>query len=72
MIPAKWRRRYGVAANSEVILSDEGDKLTLETRKQALRRVQQWARTLAGPGRQVVKEFLAERRQAARREALED
>lgn len=72
MIPAKWRRRYGVEVNSEVILSNEGGKLTLETRKQALRRVQEWARTLAGPGRRVVKEFLAERRQEARREALED
>jgi AbrB family looped-hinge helix DNA binding protein len=71
MIPAGWRKRHGIGAGSEVILMDEGGRLTLETRKQALKRVQRWARTLPGAGRPVVDEFLAERRAEARREARE-
>jgi len=72
MIPAGWRKRHGVGAGSEVILTDEGPRLTLETRKQALQRVQRWARTLARADRPVVDEFLAERKAEARREAHGD
>ncbi len=69
MIPSSWRKRHGIGSGSELVLTDEGRKLTLETRKQALQRVQRWARTLAGADRPVVEEFLAERREEARREA---
>jgi len=72
MIPARWRKRHGIETGSELILTDEAGKLRLETRKHALKRVQRWARTLGGPDRSVVEEFLAERRQEARREARED
>ena len=72
MIPASWRKRHAIGTGSELVLTDEGRKLTLETRKQALQRVQRWARALAGADRPVVEEFLAERRAEARREARED
>jgi AbrB family looped-hinge helix DNA binding protein len=71
LIPAKWRKRYGIGVNSEVTLSDERGRLMLETRQQALKRVQEWARRLAGPDRSIVEEFLAERREEAKREARE-
>ena len=71
MIPARWRKRHGLQAGSELILTDEGRRLTLETRQEALRRVQRWARTLKHGDRSVVDEFLAERREEARQEARE-
>jgi len=72
MIPAGWRKRHGIGTGSELILTDEGRRLTLETRKQTLKRVQRWARALTGADRPVVDEFLAERKKEARREARED
>lgn len=53
------------------MLGKEEGKLTLQTREQALRDAQAFARNLVAPGVSVVDEFIAERREAARRE-LED
>jgi AbrB family looped-hinge helix DNA binding protein len=71
LIPARFRRELSIQPGSAVILRREGGKLTVQTREQALRDAQAFARSLVAPGVSVVDEFIAERREAARRE-LED
>jgi AbrB family looped-hinge helix DNA binding protein len=71
LIPARFRRELSIRPGCEVMLGKEGGKLTLQTREQALRDAQAFARSLVAPGVSVVDEFIAERREAARRE-LED
>jgi hypothetical protein len=55
-------------AASKAIVRKEGSKLTVQTREQALRDAQAFARSLVAPDTSAVDEFIAERRQAAKRE----
>jgi AbrB family looped-hinge helix DNA binding protein len=65
IIPAPVRRRLGLQPGSEVVLSLTGDRLTLWTRQQALRRAQKYFRTLA-PGEGLwSEELLADRQKEA-------
>ena len=68
VIPLEFRKALGVAAGGELILSWENDGLRIATIKQNLERAQRHARQYAKPGVSVVDEFLAERREAAKRE----
>lgn len=68
VIPAEFRKALGVTQGGELILSWEDDGLRIATIKQNLERAQRHARQYAKPGVSVVDEFLAERREAAKRE----
>jgi AbrB family looped-hinge helix DNA binding protein len=69
LLPAKVRKELGLEPGMDLLLTCSGGTVRLETRAQALARARRLARRLAAPGTSVVDEFLAERRQEARREA---
>jgi AbrB family looped-hinge helix DNA binding protein len=68
LLPAKVRKELGIEPGTDVLLTCSDGTIRLETRAQALARARQIARRLAPPGTSVVDEFLAERREEARRE----
>lgn len=68
VIPADFRRALGIAAGGEIILRWEDDELRITTMKQNIERAQRHAKQYLKPGGSVVDEFLAERREAAKRE----
>jgi len=68
VIPAEFRKALGVAAGGEIVLRWEDDELRISTMKQNVERVQRHARQYLKRGESVVDEFIAERRQAAKRE----
>jgi len=68
LVPLKFRQQLGFKENSNLILRIEDGELRLHTREQALRRAQERLKRLKKAGDSVVDEFLAERRQEARRE----
>jgi bifunctional DNA-binding transcriptional regulator/antitoxin component of YhaV-PrlF toxin-antitoxin module len=69
LLPAKVRKELGVEPGMDLLLTCSDGVVRLETRAQALARARRLARRLAPEGTSVVDEFLAERRQEARREA---
>lgn len=68
LIPPKLRRELGLTANSDLILRVESGELRVHTRQAAIRRARERLGRLKKPGESVVDEFLAERREAGRRE----
>jgi AbrB family looped-hinge helix DNA binding protein len=68
MVPHKLRRELGLDQNSRLLVRVEDGGLRVETREVALRRLQEYMRKFKKPGESVVDEFLAERREEARRE----
>ena len=68
MVPRKLRRELGINQNSRLLVRVEDGGLRVETREVALRRLQEYMRKFKKPGESVVDEFLAERREEARRE----
>lgn len=68
VIPAAFRKKLGIRAGDEVVLSVEGDELRITTLKRNIERAQQFVRKLVKPGESLVDELLAERREAARNE----
>jgi len=68
VIPLEFRKALGMTAGGELILSWENDGLRIATIKQNLERAQRHAKQYAKPGASVVDEFIAERREAAKRE----
>jgi AbrB family looped-hinge helix DNA binding protein len=68
VIPLEFRKALGVSVGDELILSWEDDGIRIATIKQNLERAQRHARQYAKPGVSVVDEFIAERREAAKRE----
>ena len=68
VIPAEFRKALGVAAGGEIVLRWEDDELRISTMKQNVERAQRHARQHLKRGESVVDEFIAERRQAAKRE----
>lgn len=71
LIPLKLRKELGFKEGSELIVRVEQGELRVHTREAALRRAQQRLKRLKKPGESVVDEFLAERREEARRELME-
>ena len=68
VIPADFRKALGVAGGGEIILRWEDDELRITTMRQNLERAQRHAARYRKLGVSVVDEFIAERREAAKRE----
>jgi len=68
VIPAEFRKALGVAWGGEIVLRWEDDELRISTMKQNVERAQRHATQYLKRGESVVDEFIAERRQAAKRE----
>ena len=68
VIPADFRKALGVTKGGEIILQWEEDGVRITTMKQNVERAQRHARKYAKPGVSMVDEFIAERREAAKRE----
>jgi AbrB family looped-hinge helix DNA binding protein len=68
VIPASFRKALGVKAGDELVLRVEDDELRITTLKRRLERAQRLVRGHGKSGTSVVDEFIAERREAARRE----
>jgi bifunctional DNA-binding transcriptional regulator/antitoxin component of YhaV-PrlF toxin-antitoxin module len=69
-IPAEHQRVLGFSEGDEVIVGIEGRALRIESRDEAVRRVQQKVRERFGEGRSLSEELIAERREEARTEEL--
>jgi AbrB family looped-hinge helix DNA binding protein len=68
VIPAAFRKALGINPGDEVILRLEDDELRITTMKKRIARAQAHARRHLKPGVSIVDEFIAERREAAKRE----
>jgi AbrB family looped-hinge helix DNA binding protein len=68
VIPASFRKALGINVGDEVVLRIEDDELRITTLKRRLERAQQSIRKYIKPGRSLVDELIAERREAAKRE----
>jgi bifunctional DNA-binding transcriptional regulator/antitoxin component of YhaV-PrlF toxin-antitoxin module len=68
MLPVQFRKELGLTADSELIIRVEDGGLRVETREAALRRMQNYLKQYKQPGESVVDEFLAERREEARKD----
>jgi AbrB family looped-hinge helix DNA binding protein len=68
VIPAAFRKAIGIEVGDEVVLRVQDDELRITTQQRRIQRAQQRARMHLKPGTSLVKELLAERREAARNE----
>ena len=68
VIPASFRKALGINAGDEIIVRMEDDELRIMTLKRRLERAQESIRRFIKPGRSLVDELIAERREAAKHE----
>jgi AbrB family looped-hinge helix DNA binding protein len=68
VIPAPFRKALGIKSGDEVVLRMEDDELRITTMKRRIERAQRLIRTRVKPGRSLVDELIAERREAAKHE----
>jgi AbrB family looped-hinge helix DNA binding protein len=68
VIPASFRKALGMNAGDEIVLRVEDNELRITTLKQLLERAQRRVRRYVKPGKSLVDELIAERREAAKRE----
>jgi len=68
VIPADFRKRLGIRTGDEVVLEMDGDELRILSLKRNLERAQRLVRKHVKPGKSLVDELIAERREAARNE----
>lgn len=68
VIPASFREALGIAVGDEVVLRLQDDELRITTQRPRIARAQQRARRYLKPGTSLVRELIAERREAAKRE----
>ena len=68
VIPAEFRKALGINAGDEIVLRMEDDELRITTLKRRIERAQRLVRKHVKPGTSLVDEFIAERREAAKRE----
>lgn len=68
LIPAELRRAAGLQPGATVVVTLEGQSLTVETPLAQLRKVQALLAPLRRPGVSIVDELIAERRAEAARE----
>jgi bifunctional DNA-binding transcriptional regulator/antitoxin component of YhaV-PrlF toxin-antitoxin module len=71
LIPLKVRRELGLTESTDLILHVENGELRMHTREAAIMRARERLKKLKKPGESIVDEFLAERREEARRELEE-
>lgn len=65
VIPAKIREAMGIRVGKNVTLKMKNGSLEITTRDEAVRRIQEMMKPYIVPGRSVVDELIAERRQEA-------
>jgi AbrB family looped-hinge helix DNA binding protein len=68
VIPASYRKALGINVGDEVLLRIENDELRISTLKRRLERARRRIRRYVKPGRLLADEFIAERRETAKRE----
>jgi len=68
VIPAAIREALGMAEGEMLDLVAEDGELRMATRRERLRRAQEWARKAIPPGVSLADELSAERREAAKHE----
>ena len=69
LIPARVRRQLGLKeGESDLLLKVDETPVTVTTRAQVLRRIQEWAFREIEPGRLLSEELLEDRRHEAARE----
>jgi antitoxin component of MazEF toxin-antitoxin module len=68
VIPASSRKALGINIGDEVVLRLENEELRITTLKRRLERVQRLVRKHVKPGKSLVEELIAERREATRNE----
>jgi AbrB family looped-hinge helix DNA binding protein len=68
VIPASFRKALGIKVGDEVLLRIEDDELRITTLKRRLERAQRLVRKHVKPGKSLVDELIAERREAGRNE----
>lgn len=68
VIPASFRKVLDINAGDEVVLRIEDDELRISTLKSRLEKARRRIRRYVKPGRSLVDELIAERREAAQRE----
>jgi AbrB family looped-hinge helix DNA binding protein len=68
VIPASFRKALGIQAGDELVLRLEDNELRITTQQRRIQRAQLRARQYIKPGKSLVEELLAERREAARHE----
>lgn len=68
VIPAAFRKALGIEIGDEVVLRLQGDELRITTQQRRIQRAQRRARQYVKPGTSLVRELLAERREAAKNE----
>lgn len=68
VIPASFRKRLGIRAGDEVVLQLEDDELRILTLRRNIERARRLVRKHTKPGRSLVDELIAERRESARNE----
>jgi AbrB family looped-hinge helix DNA binding protein len=68
VIPAVVRKALGVEIGDEIILEQENDEFRITTQQRRIERARRRIRRYIRPGTPLVDEFLAERREAAKRE----
>ena len=68
VIPSSFRKALGINVGDEVILRIDDGEIRITTLKRRLERAQQSIRRYIKPGKSLVDELIAERREAAKRE----
>ena len=68
VIPASFRKALDINAGDEIVLRIEDDELRITTLKRRLEKARRRIRRYVKPGKSLVDELIAERREAARRE----
>lgn len=68
VIPAKIREELNIKIGENVMLKIEDNELRVTTSQEALRRLQKLVRQHVSPDRSIVDEFLAERREEAKKD----
>jgi AbrB family looped-hinge helix DNA binding protein len=68
VIPAAFRKALGIKVGDEVVLRVQDGELRITTQQSRIQRAQRRARQYVKPGTSLVRELLAERREAAKNE----
>lgn len=71
VLPKEIREFLGTVPGEVLFFTEDGDGVRIETQKQRLRKIQARMMSLAGPGRSLVDELIAERREEFRKEMEE-
>jgi AbrB family looped-hinge helix DNA binding protein len=71
VLPKQLRELLGAEPGDALIFTSDGETVRIETQKQRMKRAQDYIRNLVGPGRSLVDELIAERREEFRKEMAE-